>query len=281
MGLFKYLPPERVDVLSNLAIRFTPPSEFNDPFESHQATVFEIDGSFIDEMLVRARKTIPRLAESSQEAGDFSKFVRELHANPTAQSQELRDRTEAWGKAQTQATFQRAYERIGILSLSMVENHPLMWAHYASGHRGFVIEFEQEDDFFTKSPSLEPYPLEFPKEVQYAKTRMVVNAAKPAGDELLRDVVLTKAETWSYEQEVRMVRDLRQSNVPGPSNVPLFKIPESAFKRVIFGCKAGKRLRGKFLEIKKANPNFSHLQFYEVHLHPTEYALVMNIVQEN
>jgi hypothetical protein len=32
--LYKYLPPERHDVLANLRIRFTPPGSFNDPYDS-------------------------------------------------------------------------------------------------------------------------------------------------------------------------------------------------------------------------------------------------------
>src|SRR5271157_4663926 len=33
MSLYKYLPPERLDVLRNLCIRFTQPGAQNDPFE--------------------------------------------------------------------------------------------------------------------------------------------------------------------------------------------------------------------------------------------------------
>ncbi|MFQ2730618.1 hypothetical protein ACK3YQ_08160 [Aeromonas caviae] len=33
MLLYKYLPPERIDVLKNRSIRFSQPIAFNDPFE--------------------------------------------------------------------------------------------------------------------------------------------------------------------------------------------------------------------------------------------------------
>jgi len=35
--LFKYVPPDRVGVLSTRLLRFTPPAEFNDPFDSSPA----------------------------------------------------------------------------------------------------------------------------------------------------------------------------------------------------------------------------------------------------
>jgi hypothetical protein len=32
--LYKYCPPERIDILSDVRIRFSPPSEFNDTFDT-------------------------------------------------------------------------------------------------------------------------------------------------------------------------------------------------------------------------------------------------------
>src|ERR1017187_6101916 len=33
MPLFKYLPPDRIDVIERARIRFSPPQAFNDPFD--------------------------------------------------------------------------------------------------------------------------------------------------------------------------------------------------------------------------------------------------------
>src|SRR5712692_171646 len=33
--LYKYLPPERIDILESMELRFSRPSEFNDTFDSH------------------------------------------------------------------------------------------------------------------------------------------------------------------------------------------------------------------------------------------------------
>ena len=38
MNLYKYLPPERVDIIENLKIRFTQTAVLNDPFESFPGT---------------------------------------------------------------------------------------------------------------------------------------------------------------------------------------------------------------------------------------------------
>ena len=42
--LYKYCPPERIDILENLAIRFSRPAEFNDQFDSH-CLVPQVQGS--------------------------------------------------------------------------------------------------------------------------------------------------------------------------------------------------------------------------------------------
>ena len=33
--LYKYCPPERIDILEDLKVRFSPPSDFNDTFDSY------------------------------------------------------------------------------------------------------------------------------------------------------------------------------------------------------------------------------------------------------
>jgi len=33
--LYKYLPPERIDILESMKLRFSPPSDFNDAFDTH------------------------------------------------------------------------------------------------------------------------------------------------------------------------------------------------------------------------------------------------------
>lgn len=275
MSYFKYLPPARIDILSNLAIRFTPPSDFNDPFDGNQAVTFVTDKSFVEEMLQRARETLPQLRKSPEDAAQFSEFVRYLVANPNDEYRRLCAQAENFGKAEAEAAFKRAVTLTGVLSLSKAENNPLMWSHYALNHQGFVIEFREDDAFFTKSPSADPDPLEFPQEVAYTKTRIVIDAAKPADRSALKTALLTKADDWRYEYEWRMVRDLRQSDFQGPGNVPLFRIPATAIRRVILGCKASSALAEAVLAIKAANKDLTHMTLHVAEMHPTDYSLTI------
>lgn len=67
--LFKYVPPERIDILETERISFTPPQRFNDPFDLHP-TVPVIDSK------TYIRKYTPRI---KKEAGATAKGIAALN----------------------------------------------------------------------------------------------------------------------------------------------------------------------------------------------------------
>ena len=97
-----------------------------------------------------------------------------------------------------------------IASLSADGKDFLMWSHYASGHRGIVIEIDIPDD--------EKYL----HEVNYSPFDAVINnEIESKGD--YKNVLLSKTESWSYEEEYRI---LYNSNY-----YPLYHPP----RKIIFG----------------------------------------------
>jgi hypothetical protein len=56
MKIYKYLSPERMDVLSRCRIRYTQPGAFNDPFEvkPYVTTISNVDAaeSMVDDVLL-------------------------------------------------------------------------------------------------------------------------------------------------------------------------------------------------------------------------------------
>jgi hypothetical protein len=96
--LYKYCPPARIDIFENHTVRFSPPSEFNDTFDT-QYSAYAIG----------------------------SKEVKQ-HYN-------LRSTT-------------------GIFCLTEEADDPLMWAHYAHNHTGFVIGFDGRSEFFSEDGRL-------------------------------------------------------------------------------------------------------------------------------
>jgi hypothetical protein len=141
MRLYKYVPPERVDIMRDLRIRFTPPGYFSDPFEC-------------------------RLA--------FPRPSAETTTVPTNSSRPDEDELiRLWRRM--------ASIEWGILCLTKRPDNLVMWAHYAAANRGFLLEFDPENSFFNKTSVwhlnwtwMEEMPLRCPgfgnlRDVEYSK----------------------------------------------------------------------------------------------------------------
>jgi len=85
-----------------------------------------------------------------------------------------------------------AKEVIKLCSLSRNPDNPLMWAHYANGHRGFVVGVEVD----TKRYVL--------RQVKYEGPSYVRNALKHGDNETAINVLCHKLPVWSYEEEERV-----------------------------------------------------------------------------
>ena len=103
--------------------------------------------------------------------------------------------------------------KYGILSLTKDPDSFEMWSHYANGHRGFWIEFNQD---FSQYPSMlsktgEENPV---REVNYVhdysiNVEAIVNEQNEILLEILHDeLFFKKTSRWSHEHEYRMVRPL-------------------------------------------------------------------------
>jgi len=114
--LYKYVPPERIDILINLKIRLTPVEELNDPNEFRPRfepiTINDIRSFCQHDFRLKNIPFHTALLASVKEE-EFT--VKKL--------EELRDKT-------------------GILSLTCDDKNPVMWSHYAANHKGFVIQFD-------------------------------------------------------------------------------------------------------------------------------------------
>ena len=110
-----------------------------------------------------------------------------------------------------------------ILSLTRTATNPLMWAHYAEGHTGVVLEFEAyKSGFLSEAENV--IPAQFGS-VIYLSERIVGQYVSKAGSgyvlgrtykfqsdhfEKLQRLFLYKPICWAYEEEVRIVKCIGQ-----------------------------------------------------------------------
>jgi hypothetical protein len=150
--------------------------------------------------------------------------------------EQIRIRTEWW-----QTKF--------ILALSGNCHGSAMWAHYSEKHTGVCIGFDSEHEFFRGS-EFRLWPL---KPVAY---RSAAPAYSPNNPER---AFLTKAIEWAYEEEYRMICDLRDHResalIDDGVNFILWphqhrsktlgvlvKVPHDAIKEIIVGYRADPNL---------------------------------------
>jgi hypothetical protein len=170
--LYKYVVPERADVLERLRIRFSPLLTTNDDFEvrrtfkqlvgprmkgafNHELMRLDVD-ALMDEHLSKAlaERGLPNQAKPFVQA-----LLRQQLGEAQYQDgfrsliQELLDQFLPMMNSDEQ--IQRLlHEAIGsgvALSLTDDPHNPTMWGYYADQQKGFVIAFDAASPFFSVS----------------------------------------------------------------------------------------------------------------------------------
>ncbi len=228
MSLYKYVTPERIDILRNGLIRFTQPSAFNDPFECKPVIRSLTRGIDLSQPI-----SIPPTKEILSKAKiDFAAFRRRNRLPPLPPGTEKRywvamakaidslanfSLKETLEDEESKAFIGKMFlgglgTNLGVLSLAEKADNLLMWSHYAQQHTGFVIEFDDQDSYFKRISAnvLKHDPLVLQK-VRYSDKRPHITSLK--NFEERASWYLVKSKQWKYEQEWRMMRRLVDGDV--------------------------------------------------------------------
>lgn len=267
MNLYKYLPPSRIDVIRDRAIRFTQYGDFNDPFELNP--------------------NINRIAEEEEIRNlvdkDFVQLIEDEYSNhpiisayiskesfiQLAESQREHVKNGVIGMERQLVGLLPGMLQIttnsllGALSLSEIRNHELMWSHYADEHRGYVIGFDVAHQFFNQKKT-DVDELRHLRKIDYREKPPVINLMNTNGEELF----FVKSLKWKYESEWRILLPLADSSKiidrqPYPAH--LFNFPIDAVTEVILGG----RMSAQDKEIIKALRNdrrYKHINWYQAEL---------------
>lgn len=248
--MYKYLFPERIDILENMKIRFTQTTSLNDPFES-------FPGTFVAKPKEWYKK------KYEEEIRNEMKL--HPHLKEVEKKRFLRSRRKLFPKYYHDCTDKKTLEKLayevqkmsgtvsGVLSLSQNCDNILMWSHYACSHLGFVIEFDYNHEYFFGKV----HPVIYSEE----RPEMDLTESRQNGD-----LFYIKSKDWAYENEIRMfqyfVKPLKMKNgndfLPYTNNdslkeidlgIKLFKFPKEAIKSITFGWKMAENNIKKVLRI--------------------------------
>lgn len=253
MSVFKYMTADTgLRYLRSWALRYSPPSILNDPFELK----LQLDSSALDRLD----------SELLQTGYSISDALGMQPMSPRSVAPETRARQ-----------FHSAHDAManwrGMLCLSRTRRHLLMWAHYTLGHRGVVLEYDETHPCFARqSASPENGKL---INVRYSDERPLVTDLI-RGDSVI-DSYLTKALEWAYEQEVRLFWWLNQPDEEvtdtNGERICLLRVPATAVRAVVLGCNASDETEAEVRALLDKAPAARHVKLLRAELDPTLFAL--------
>jgi hypothetical protein len=134
-------------------------------------------------------------------------------------------------------TAQQETSKRRIYCLTPHPDSILMWSHYSNNHSGICLEFQTANPLFSSAMKviyLSHYPKFLPHEMGIGQAFQVL---------------LTKSEAWSYEEEYRIV------GIPqAPPGAPMqldsdwINLPHGALAAVILGCQADQKQIERFFK---------------------------------
>ena len=281
MELYKYLRPERIDVLQNLKIRYTQACALNDPFESFPAIIQKDKEWYKRQFLKRIESEADRYSFSN--AVKRKQFIR-------ARKREFDNfyrcyTDEEWLFEQTQSVILLDSAIEGYLSLSATNKNILMWSHYAQNHEGFVVGFDKKHRYFD-------YGL---MKVEYKDERPFLDPTQPKQD---AGLFYTKSTDWEYEEEYRksigFVDSIQLENgntlLPFPEETPskndpslyeikLFDFPKECISSIIVGWKSAPGLRERIREQLEKH-GVGSVKMYKAFPHKFKYEMVVQEIHE-
>lgn len=294
MKLYKYIGPDRIDILQKQQIRFSQPYALNDPFETQPF--------YSDDVAVHPLRQLAELG----------KIIRQVQETGAIPEKEVAD-YEAL-RTRPQKNTLSWYVNTNFVSLSMAARHDnlLMWSHYAANHRGMVIELDSTHPFFTDHTRY-LYPIPYSRErpaitlrefekliIQVAHRLKMKEKMVPSEMDALVQL-FRKGADWSYEEEWRLLAvpeyainykegDHQYTIEISPekpinegfssSYLALYQMPPDCIKAIYGGARISRGLLRQLFLLVENNPGYHHIDLQVAELDKERYALNFRKVTE-
>lgn len=275
MILYKYLNPNRIDVLENGLIRFTQPKFFNDPFEALPKVEKLFSGNLLESLynLFSDYDYLNSLPNNFKGRTNLDQIKEIFIREGFAENKELFYKRFNSNDNLTEGMNDLYNFNIGVLSLSEVSNSILMWSHYTANHKGFVIGFNSSKDIISTNNSTSK-----PNKVIYSKNRPHIPLFEerfPVEQNYIcnwyMNFILTKSTEWKYEREWRQTVLLQDYGEKIGEDIYLFKYNIEAVEEIILGSKIMGQDEERILEIVKD----WRIKVFKMYLNESHYSLDM------
>jgi hypothetical protein len=282
MPLYKYMSGEgALRFFRSGMLRFTQPVEFNDPFEMQPFLRGLADGPMLEKQFheqfgatldPEIEAMLAKLTPEQRARVDSNSIRQTVQQQAPEALGILKKLTQIITPLVDRQIYKTVNENLGALCLTEKPDNLLMWAHYADHHRGVVIEFDQNHDFFNRRLGPQDDFRHFRK-VDYTQDRPAVFLA----DSNAVAFFYFKSKEWEYEQEWRLIVPLvdcstrihREIGLP----ICLFSVPPECIRSIIVGCRMPERKKYELTKEARLNPPFQHVTFEQAY--PDERVFIM------
>lgn len=149
--LYKYCSEAYIDYFfRQKTIRFTQPGYFNDPFECSPVLKGIIDNLevFCSENAQSIyEEEFKKLPDLERKIIVDNSYLKDLIIRNAVQS--MPNSINTITPLIQKKLKEVLWETIGVVCFSREEKSELMWAHYGNSHRGFMVEFDENEPFLT------------------------------------------------------------------------------------------------------------------------------------
>jgi hypothetical protein len=238
--------------LSNNYVWFSDPQKFNDPFDYNLSFNFENNtAEEIDLLLNDLNNSLPENHHLKKRENDLPAIRKIWIENPKL----LYQIAEAINNSMA--------ENLGVCCFSERDDIVLMWSHYGNKHRGVCLSFDIEEDksLFGEFSFAVEYPVTYPQ----------FNAIKEKeADDYLKRLFLyaTKSSEWSYEKEVRVIR-----NGGNPPHRGAVRFNKNALKGIRFGYQSTLDDRNLVKNVMDGAGGYEHVRFYLAKLKHLDFGI--------
>jgi hypothetical protein len=227
---------------------FSDPLDFNDPYDCNLDFDFENTPEEIEGFAREINETPENVYRKMNEI-QLQNRVNQLIENP-----------EIFHQAQKDNNLEMIKE-IGICCFSENDDMLLMWSHYGDKHKGVCLTFDANIDqsLFMIYPYCVEYPKKFP----------IYNWIRDKGTfKVRRFEFATKSSEWSYENEVRIIKDHRYPPYRGE-----VKFDKNALVSVKFGYKTSLVDQLKVRDTLSQTGGYEHVKFYLAKLKRLDFGI--------
>jgi hypothetical protein len=217
-----------IGIIENSLLSCPSPKRFNDPFDCRIRLNFS--------------------SMSNKQLRDYFRDMINFQI-PEISKSELEKRVAYWimNKEEAISHSLTVYENIdkylGIFSLSARKNHLLLWAHYTSGHGGFLIEFSAQLLINFLKDKFDPI-----NHSAYLYKVVYKNyCPKILPDKEMYKISLVKNKVWQYEKEYRIIF--------GEGADKSIQVSPEVINSVILGCEIKEENEAKIIDILRKKGN--------------------------